>query len=54
LGLPGKLKVWHRLKGNVYIVLCGPFAANGAQAVTAQLHSDGFKEVEKVSAASVQ
>jgi hypothetical protein len=54
LGLPGKLKVWHRAKGNIYLVLCGPLAANGAQAVTAQLHSDGFKDVEKVSAASMQ
>jgi serine/threonine protein kinase len=54
LGLPGKVKVWHRSKGNIYLVLCGPFAANGSQAVAAQLRSDGFKEVEKVSAASVQ
>jgi hypothetical protein len=48
------VKVWHRSKGNIYLVLCGPFAANGSQAVAAQLRSDGFKEVEKVSAASVQ
>ena len=54
LGLPGKLKVWYRVKGNVYMVLCGPFAADGAKAVTAQLQSDGFKSIEKVSAASMQ
>jgi serine/threonine protein kinase len=54
LGLPGKVKVWHRSRGNIYLVLCGPFAANGSQAVAAQLRSDGFKDVEKVSAASVQ
>jgi len=54
LGLPGKVKLWHRLKGNVYMVLCGPFAADGAKAVTAQLRADGFNQVERVSAASVQ
>src|ERR1700722_16211835 len=54
LGLPGKVKVWHRSKGNVYMVLCGPFAADGAKAVSAQLRADGFNQVEKVSAASVQ
>ncbi|HEY0703143.1 MAG TPA: protein kinase [Candidatus Acidoferrales bacterium] len=54
LGFPAKVKTWRRLKGNIYVVLCGPFAAGGAQAVAAQLKTAGFTEVSKVSAASVQ
>jgi serine/threonine protein kinase len=54
LGLPAIVKAWPIATGDVYLTLCGPIARGGEKAIKDQLKTNGFKDVQKVSAETAQ